>query len=152
MAQARQQVMLEHQAKTRIEYNKLKRKQDRKGMIVKIDENEEEEQDRIDTISVYDAIFKNLSLQTEAEKTLMAEIDKSTPNFMRNFYKHNTQFYTKKLTTNELVVQLHKELLYADSEFMVFNKPYGIDSRFNDNARSLEQFSSGVKRLVYGGD
>ena len=49
-------------------------------------------------------------------------------------------------------MKLHQELIYADSGFMVFNKPYGLLSKWDKHQRSLEEYAPSVKRIVYGAD
>jgi len=50
------------------------------------------------------------------------------------------------------VVRLHKELVYADRDFMVFNKPYNLHCTTDrtNHQRSIEKYANDVKKLVYG--
>ena len=127
MEAAKNQVYLESQVKAKNQLRKIASGKRAKGMIVNIDDLDEENErgaDRLETLTAYDAVMSVLKNKKDEEDVVLANINHNTPNFIRNYYKHSARRYTHSLSMNELIVKLHQEMIYADSGFMVFNKPY----------------------------
>jgi len=151
--QQKNQVYLESQVKAKNQLRKIASGKRQKGMIINIDDlDEEKETDRLETLTAYDAVMSVLKNKKDEEDVVLANINHNTPNFIRNYYKHSARRYTHSLSMNELIVKLHQEMIYADSGFMVFNKPYGLFSKWDKNSRSIEEYSPSVKRIIYGDD
>ncbi len=142
MAAAKAQVMKEIRAEAYAKFKKTKDRQLQRGMKIKLGLEKAEEDKSVDLMSAYDAVCERLNAKEQDEKAII-EAYKKSENFTRNFYKNMTEQYSMQLSDNEMVVRLHKELVYADRDFMVFNKPYNLHCTTDrtNHQRSIEMIN-----------